>query len=192
MAQQSAVAAALKQATGGDAGEGKPAAEKPKQAKDNTPAAADEPEAKPAPITALLANQWKARDSGVFFNTHEVVPNAKTPIEHLLRPEFWGNISQKLKMGDTILVLPRDGAWYAELLVWDAGMNWAHVSFKGRAEKPVFAAVAGVASDFEIVHDPIDGVTVKRRSTDAKVKGNFTNVEDARKWIMDHQRALRA
>ena len=60
----------------------------------------------------------------MFFNTHEVVPDAGTPKDNLLRPEFWGNVSQKFKPGDTIIAYPRDGAWYAELLVWDAGQNW--------------------------------------------------------------------
>lgn len=145
----------------------------------------------PQPITALLASQWKARESGVFFNTHEVVPNADTPLEHLARPEFWGNVSQKMKPGDIILAFPRDGKWYAELLVWDAGQNWANVSPLFTMDRPAFESVAGVASDFDIRRDPIDGITVIRKSTGAKVKGNFPNHGDALRWISEHQRALR-
>jgi hypothetical protein len=144
-----------------------------------------------APIAALLASEIKARESGVYFNTWEVVPRAGTPIEDLERPEFWGNVSQNMRQGDTLLVLPRDGQWYAELLVWDAGQNWAHVSLKGVTERPAFEQIAGVASDFVIGRDPIDGIVIKRASTGAKVKGNFPSHEDARKWILDHQRALR-
>lgn len=173
------------------------AAEKPDTSKD-TSAAAGAAAIKQAmsevrtPITALLASQWKARESGVYFNTHEVVPNAGTPLEHLLDPSFFGNISQKLKAGDTILALPRDAAWYAELLVWDAGRNWAQVSVRFAQERPAFEAVAGVDDEFEIRRDPIDGIMVVRRSTGTKLKGNFANHDDAQRWIRDHQRALRS
>jgi hypothetical protein len=143
------------------------------------------------PISALLANQWKARESGVFFNTHEVVPNAGTPFENLLRREFWGNVSQKMKPGDTIIAFPRDGQWYAELVVWDAGQNWAHVSPRFHMERPAFGNAPGVDNDFEIGRDPIDGVIVKRRSTGAVLKKNFPNHEDARRWILDQQRVLK-
>src|SRR5438128_1831922 len=82
------------------------------------------------PFSPLLASSWKARESGIYFNTHEVVPDIGTPFEHLGRAEYWSNVSQKFRPGDTILAYPRDGAWYVELIVWDAGQNWAHVTAK--------------------------------------------------------------
>lgn len=149
-------------------------------------------EEKQKPIVALLASEFRPRESGVYFNTHEAVPAAGTPLEDILRPEFWANVAQKLRLGDTILALPRDGKFYAELLVWDAGQNWAQVAFKGEPMlRPKFTPLPGVASDFEIGHDPIDGVVIRRRSTGAMVKGNFSSHEDARKWIIDNQAALR-
>jgi len=144
------------------------------------------------PVEALLNQEIWARESGIKFNTWEVVPKAGTPIENLLRKEYWCNVAQRMKGGDTVIVYPRDGAYYAELIVWDAGQNWANVTAKGYMPRPEFEAVAGVASDFEIASDPIDGIVVKRKSTGAKVKGNFPNHADAQRWIMDHQRALRS
>jgi hypothetical protein len=144
-----------------------------------------------SPIAALLASSCKARESGVYFNVWEVVPERATPRDNLLRREFWANVSQKFKPGDTIIAFPRDGAWYAEFIVWDAGQNWADVSPKGGMDRPEFGAVAGVADDFRIGNDPIDGVVITRRSTGAKVKGNFANHEEARRWLLDHQKALR-
>lgn len=144
------------------------------------------------PVRALLASEWKARESGVFFNTHEVVPPAGTPLSDLLYPEFFSNVSQKLKAGDTVLALPRDAAWYAELIVWDAGRNWAHVSVRFSQLRPPFQGAAGVDEEFEIRRDPIDGIKVVRRSTGTTLKSNFANHDDAAKWIRDHQRALRS
>lgn len=162
-------------------------------AKANAAAQAAEPEVMPelAPISALLSSQWKARESGVYFNMHEVVPDAGTPIENLERPEFWGNVSQKFRPGDTIIAFPRDGAWYAELLVWDAGQNWANVSFKGKAERPEFASAPGLLADFEVRRDPIEGYQAIRKSTGAKLKGGFSNAEEARRWFLEHQRVLK-
>ena len=118
------------------------------------------------------------------------MPPKGTPFENLLRPDFWANVSQRMRPGDTIIAFPRDGAWYGQLIVWDAGQNWANVTGACQ-ERPDFAAAAGVDSEFEITRDPIDGVCVFSKKTGAKVKGNFPNPEDARQWILGHQRALR-
>lgn len=139
----------------------------------------------------LLPNRIWARESGIKFNTWEVVPQPGVGPEQLLKPEFWGNVSAKMRAGDTILVLAGDSSWYAEFLIWDAGQNWAHVAPKGKLERPELPPVPGVNGEFEIGHDPIDGVVVKRKADGSKVRGNFPNAEDARRWIMDHQRALR-
>jgi hypothetical protein len=94
-----------------------------------------------------------------------------------------------MKMGDTLLVVPRDGTWYAQLVVWDAGQNWAHVS-GGIIDRPSFEATPGVESEFDIVSDPVDGVCIKRKGGGI-LKKNLPNHEDARRWLIDHQKALR-
>lgn len=143
---------------------------------------------KPAP---LLSSETWARD-GVKFGTHEAVPPAGTSLEALLDPSYWGNVAKRLKPGDTIIVFPRDGAYYAELLVWDAGQNWAQVEPKLKLARPPLASAPGVEDQFEVRRDPIDGYVVVRKDTGAKVKGGFGDAEDARKWILQHQRALRS
>ncbi len=146
-------------------------------------------EAKP-PLVALLASQIWAEEGGVRFNTWEAVVPAGTPIEHVRDRAFWANVSRKMKMGDKIRVLPRDGAWYGELLVWDAGQNWANVD-GAFAKRPDFDAAPGVDAEFLVWSDPVDGFCVKRKTTGAVLKSNFPNAEDARRWILDHQKALR-
>lgn len=147
----------------------------------------------PSPIAALIRSEIWAREAGVKFNTWEAVPQEKTPIENVLKREFWANVSARMGAGDTIIVLPRDGSFYLELVVWDAGQNWADVEPKfPPMQRPALAGAPGVDAEFDISHDPIDGVCVKRRSTGAKLKTGFANREDARTWIIDHQKALRA
>lgn len=142
------------------------------------------------PISALLHNEIWAREAGIKFNSWEAVPPAGTPFENVLKPEFWANVARRMKMGDKIIVMPRDGAWYGELLVWDAGQNWAHVSGPA-VERPAFDNAPGVDDEFEIVSDPIDGVCVKRRGTGQVLKKNCANAEDARVWIISQQKAMR-
>lgn len=142
-------------------------------------------------VVPILQSEIWARDGGIKFNTHECVPPAGTTKEHIVEPTFWGNVSQKMRAGDTIIVFPRDGSFYAELLVWGAGQNWAQVSPKGGMERPEFAAMPGVDPEFTIRQDPIDGVCVVRIKTGERVKSNFPNSEDARRWMLDHQSALR-
>lgn len=147
-------------------------------------------EARP-PLVALLASEIWAREAGIKLNTWEAIVPAGTPFEHVLEPAFWANVARKLKMGDKLIVLPRDGAWYGELLVWDAGQNWAHVS-GGHQVRPAFGNAPGVADEFEVVTDPVDGVCVKRKATGTVLKKNLPNAEDARRWIISHQKALRS
>lgn len=52
-----------------------------------------------------------------------------TEIEDLLRPVFWGNVAQVrgMKWGDHVTVRAEDRSFIANLLVLDAGPNWAKV-----------------------------------------------------------------
>jgi hypothetical protein len=144
------------------------------------------------PISALLASEIWARDGGVRFNTWEAVPREGTPLENALRPEFWAHVARRLKPGSTILVYPADGAWYAELIVWDAGQNWARVSHKIQPlQRPAFMPAPGVSDDFEVRYHPSKAWQVVRRATNQVLKENFPNAADARNWIVDHQKALR-
>lgn len=147
-------------------------------------------DAKPR-LVALLQSEIWVRENGVKLNTWEAVVPAGTPFESVLEHAFWANVSRRMKMGDKIIVLPRDGAWYAELLVWDAGQNWAHVA-GAMVERPEFKTVAGVDEQFEIVTDPVDGVIIRRKDTRAVIKRNLPNHEDARRWLLEHQQALRS
>jgi len=147
-------------------------------------------EARP-PLVALLQQEIWAREAGIKFNTWEAVPPAGTPWEHIENPAFWANVSRRMKMGDKIIVVPRDGAFYGELVVWDAGQNWAHVSGSCQ-EKPAFGNAPGVDDQFQIAADPIDGFVVKRKASGAVLKKNLPNAEEARRWIIDHQQALRS
>jgi hypothetical protein len=185
--------AATAKVLGEDPASKAPETEKAQPRTETKPAPAHPGPSAPAPIAALLASSFKTRESGVYFNTHEAVPESGTPIEHILRRDFWAHVAQRMRLGDTVLVLPRDGAFYAELAVWDAGLNWADVSLKfAPVMRPKFEPVPGVDNQFEIGRDPINGIFVRHRVTGQIVKTNFPNHQDALNWSIQHQKALRA
>ena len=57
-----------------------------------------------------------------------VVPEAGTPFEALLDPAYWAHVSAKFKPCDEITINAEDGAYYARLLVQDAGKLYAKVA----------------------------------------------------------------
>lgn len=45
--------------------------------------------------------------------------------DDLSAPEYWSHVATKLRPWDRIEARANDGTWYAELLVLEAGRNWA-------------------------------------------------------------------
>lgn len=145
------------------------------------------------PISALLVNDMFVRESGVRFNTWEAIPPAGTKVEHLKRPDFWANVARKLKPGSVVIVWPADGQYYAEMLVWDAGQNWARLDFKPGfpMQRPSFDAVAGEVDKFDVRYHPSKGWQVVERDTNRVLKEHMPNAEEARRWKMEYMRVLR-
>src|SRR5690349_11175288 len=114
----------------------------------------------------LLRHRWRARESGVLWNEHEIVPEAGTPLERVLERDYWANIAAKMRAGDTLIVMPDDAAWRAELLVWDVGHNYALVSPLWHAKRPEFEKTPGGSEDdFEVAFaGPIKKWRVIRKS----------------------------
>lgn len=167
----------------------------------NKPAAAAKPAAEtetPAiepTFAPLLRDRWRARESGVLWNEHEVACEAGTPIEHLSRPQFWANIAQRLKPGDNIIAMPDCMSWRAELTVWDVGQGWAFVAPRGAlASRPDFSDLPGLASEeFEVSYaGPIKKHRVVRKSDKVEVKSGLATPEEARRWVADHVKALKS
>lgn len=162
-----------------------------------TAAAAATADAAPTPVKrfgAVLRDAWRARESGVLWNEHEVVAAAGTPVERVLEADYWANIASYFKPGDNIIIMPEDGAWRAELLVWGVGPSWAQVAVKKPfAKRPDFGAAPGAAADaFEVEFaGPIKKHRVIRKTDRAELKTGFDSPEAARRWIDDYRKALK-
>jgi hypothetical protein len=114
--------------------------------------------------------------------------------EDLLKPSFWSNVSYKLKPLDLVEVRAEDGSYYGQLLVRDRGRSWAKVEylpgfpmlFKDITEVP-----AMVVDEYSIVwKGPQYKFRVMRISDNHVMKDGFTDKEAARKWVIEHMKAL--
>ena len=60
-------------------------------------------------------------------NVHFADVPKGTPLTVLNMPEFWANVSGRLRPNDRIEAQPEDGLFFAEFMVRSCGPNWAHV-----------------------------------------------------------------
>lgn len=148
----------------------------------------------PAAVQPLPRDRWRARESGVMWNEHEVNPFAGVAFEALLAPEFWANIAAKMRPGDTIIAMPDDGAWRGAFLVWQVGHNFAQVTQLWRQERPEFGPAPGAtAEEFEVgFAGPTLKYRVVRKKDQRELKSGFETPDAANRWIADYRKAMRA
>lgn len=147
-----------------------------------------EPKPKPFPFTALLSSQFSAGVVGERFGGHEARLPAGTPPEYLGRREFWANVAQLMHPNDTIEVRVADHTWRARVVVWEAGMNWAHVSVVEVLQKPHFDMPAGQDEYGVRWNMDASGHEIYRLSDGVRAEGPFANVGDAMQAIARRRR----
>jgi len=81
------------------------------------------PKAKETPELFGARVQYSETARNSFFIT---IP-AETPIDAVLQPAYWKHVSKKFSPYTRIEVVTDDGEYFAELLVLNAGDNWAVV-----------------------------------------------------------------
>lgn len=82
-----------------------------------------------------------------------VSPPVGTPLEHLLRPEYWAHVRGRFAQfsaGALIRAMPKDAAWWAELLVVQAGQGYARVKLLRDVELDPAAAAPLVPPGYDI------------------------------------------
>ena len=72
-------------------------------------------------------NEARFRAAEFWRNLFAVNPEYGTTIEDMLKEGYWAHVAAKLRPWDKIEVRAEDGSFYAELMVRDAGRNWAKV-----------------------------------------------------------------
>jgi hypothetical protein len=169
-------------------GEPKPQQPKaePKIETKNKPAAA---ESKPERFVPASESRF---DTSVEFRFPHAsyVPEAGTPLEHVLRPEYWANI-KKLHAGCRVFVYAEDEAWCAELIVRKVGQGYAKVQVlhKHVLEQPT--ADPKLLDGYDIQYrGPIVKHRIVRLKDGNVLKQSLDSFEEAQAWLRDYKRML--
>jgi hypothetical protein len=155
----------------------------------------DEPRKEPplAPERYVPAAEARFSTSAEFtFPQVSYIPAAGTPLEHLMRPEYWANVKQ-LKAGCRIWVFAEDESYWAELLVRRVGQGYAKVQTLRSGRLDEGGEAPQLADGYDI---QFRGPVVKHRIVRMKdghvLKSGLDSYEDAAAWLRDHKRMLAA
>lgn len=161
---------------------------------DASASASKKPDAAPEkPVRFIPAKESLFATSVDFtFPMCSYIPEAGTPLEHLMRPEYWANIKQ-LKAGVRIWVFAEDESYWAELLVRRVGQGYAKVQELRSGELDARGEDPKLTDGYEI---QFRGAVTKHRivrNKDGQVlKQGLDSHEDAVAWLRDHKRMLAA
>ncbi len=124
---------------------------KPKEAKalplQAPPAAAARKRVRP-----LQENDF-GREAYITMPTTSATPDAGVQLADVLEPDYWANVRGRYAEfgpGARVLVMPKDRAWWAELLVVDVGAGFARVVVIKHIELDPAAAVPLVPPGYDI------------------------------------------
>lgn len=119
-------------------------------------------------------------------------PEAGTPFEHLLRPEYWASI-KLLRTNAHVYVDAEDGSYFAELKVLKVGQGYAKVHVLRHEELAVATADPSIPDGYEIqFRGPIVKHRVVRLKDSHVLKQGLDTEDDARDWLRQHKRMLAA
>ena len=141
-----------------------------------------------------MAKLVQGRFNEASFHRHIWVirPEYGTPLAEVVKPEYWTNVSTALKPGARIEVQPEGLTYFAELIVLDAGPNWANVKVThfvdlvGEQVAPTQAAIR--------MESKVGAYNVKRagawfqvvRGDKEVIKTGFRSIDAAEAWAKEN------
>lgn len=148
-------------------------------------------------MSKVHANRFKSAEFRR--NIWDAIPEAGTPFDDLLKPEYWAHVAANLRPWDRIEVRAEDGSYYAELLVRDAGRLWAKVECLrkhdlGADTGQVPDVVADVTYSVQWRGPHSKHAVMRERGNGAKevLRDQFETREAAEAWKADHMKAMAA
>jgi hypothetical protein len=130
----------------------------------------------------------KCKEASYARNIWCAVPDAATPFEDILKPEFWAHVAFKMKPTDRIEVNAEDGAYFAELMVIDAGKAYAKVALMRKVEFTKHE-VAADSDEFTVTHNPHKKWRVIRVADKTVMAEELPTKADGLAWIANHKKA---
>jgi hypothetical protein len=122
-----------------------------------------------------------------------IVPEHGTALAELLTPAYWSHVSRQMRPSDRIEVNAEDGSFFAELVVIDAGLQFAKVALLREAKlEGVEASQTSLPGHKVEWSGPHTKFRVVRESDRKVLKDGFTTRADAGTWLSNHAKALAA
>lgn len=122
-----------------------------------------------------------------------ICPEEGTQFEDILKPDYWGHISERLRPTSRVEVHPDDGSYYAEIYIRSVGKQVAQVALIRKIEFDQ-AKASAASDDHKVVwKGPIMKWAVVRSADEkAVVHSGFENKDAAVQWIAVNSRSLAA
>lgn len=154
------------------------------------------------PTPAAAAKRFSPLMEGDFHTSTEfvmpvvaVTPPVGTPLEHLLKPEYWSHVRGRFAQfaaGAIVRAMPKDHAWWAELLVTQAGQGFARVTLLRDVKLDPAAAAPLVPPGYDIHPLPSGKYRAVRLQGGVVLSDKCQTFEDALKVVRDDIRVLAA
>jgi hypothetical protein len=113
-----------------------------------------------------------------------------TDVSELLDPAYWAHCSAGFQQFDRVEVRMETGEWIAELVVLQAGRNWAQMFLIAKHDLVKAAAAPVPASKYRVEWKGPARKHVVIRSLDSQVlQEGFTTKVEAEQWCINHEKA---
>ncbi len=125
-------------------------------------------------------------------NRWSITVEPESTLEDLLKEEATQHIANMLKIGDLIEACTADQAWFAVLMVKDAGRNFARFHVVQFAELVPTVPVGDPEKDSDYTVSwggPHQKHRVIRKADGAVLKDGFSDKRSALAWITEHAKA---
>lgn len=114
-----------------------------------------------------------------------------TRIDEITDPAYWAHIASKLRPYDHIEVRVDDSSWIAEVLVLEAGRNWARVMITNKWTLDSADVSQTVTESYKVVwKGPMLKWSVVRLIDSAMLSKEHTNKSQAEDWLRSYEKSV--
>lgn len=125
---------------------------------------------------------------------HVAMPEAGTTLKEMTDPAYWAHVARTVRPWDRIEVRPKDGTWWAELLVRavEPFTVVVHVLRSAEFNRPAALEPLGPPDGYEFQSKGSRGWAVIRTSDKQTLQQNLPTEEAAGAWLHAYLRKVAA
>lgn len=160
-----------------------------------TPAVAKQPTEEPIKVERKVEqlNPIRMKEGQYERTVWVITAHENTYPQDFTDPAYWSHVASKLRPWDRIEARANDGTWYAELIVLEAGRNWARVQLLSAISlttADIAMTQSNKLSAYEIVfRGPHSQWSVIRKADREVVHEGETTQGGAVNWLNERMKA---